>query len=278
MGMAASYAGSQDQRLTTMLSSGVDALLPRGAAELNISPIMQATSIFSLGLLHVGSGRHRLVDTALAEIGRRHLPGLSVKTNHREVYAFSSAIALGLMMLGRGGLNREQDTRCVSVLRSYFVEVEQLDQDESSEQQDEGHDVNITAPGATLALGMMYLRTEREDIACQLSAPQNTFELDHVRPDMLIIRMLSYNMIMWKRIQPTQTWLDSQIPTFIQNAWRRKNREHLDEMVELAYFNILAGAGYALGLKFAGTMDQTAHIMLLKIFDVFSTQLRQNRE
>lgn len=57
----------------------------------------------------------------------------------------------------------------------------------------EGNCVNldVTAPGATLALGLMYLRTGNKAVADWMAPPETQYLLDFVRPDFLMLRILS---------------------------------------------------------------------------------------
>ena len=277
LGMAASYAGSQDRRLTTMLSAGVAALLPTGSANLNTSPILQSASIFGLGLVHVGSGSHRLAETALSEIGRYDVPGLDEQSEYREVYAFAAACTFGMIMLGRGGRNQEHDSHCVARLKSYFVDLQQPE-DEAEDNSASGfRDINSTAAGSVLALGLMYLRTGSRDVSDILLPPKNPFELDQIRPDMLIVRTLSYNLILWDQIAPSHAWLNAQFPDFVLQAWKEKAATGIiDEMIEMAYYHIMAGACFAIGLKYAGTMDANAQVLIYEAYELFIQQMGQS--
>lgn len=57
----------------------------------------------------------------------------------------------------------------------------------------EGSSVNldVTAPGATIALGLMYLGTENKTVADWMAPPETEYLLDFVRPDFLMLRVLS---------------------------------------------------------------------------------------
>lgn len=57
----------------------------------------------------------------------------------------------------------------------------------------EGSTVNldVTAPGATLALGLMYLGTSNKTLADWMTPPETEYLLDFVRPDFLMLRILS---------------------------------------------------------------------------------------
>ena len=56
----------------------------------------------------------------------------------------------------------------------------------------EGPQVNIdvTSAGATVALGLMYLKTNNVAVAARLAVPHTLFLLDYVRPDLLMVRQL----------------------------------------------------------------------------------------
>lgn len=63
----------------------------------------------------------------------------------------------------------------------------------SSFQIREGSSVNldVTAPGAMLALGLMYLGTGNKAVADWMAPPQTQYLLDFVRPDFLLLRILA---------------------------------------------------------------------------------------
>lgn len=55
----------------------------------------------------------------------------------------------------------------------------------------EGEKINthITAAGAIVALGLVYLKTNNRQVAAHLSLPSTHYELDQVRPDFLMLRV-----------------------------------------------------------------------------------------
>ncbi|MQL83212.1 hypothetical protein Taro_015694 [Colocasia esculenta] len=128
--------------------------------------------------------------------------------------------------------------------------------------------VDVTAPGATIALSLMFMKTEREVIASQLSIPATHFDLQYVRPDFVMLRIIARNLIMWSRIQPSTDWIESQIPEMVKIGISRTRDETADidgvdiEALVQAYVNIIAGACIALGLKFAGTRNGDAQELL----------------
>ena len=135
-----------------------------------------------------------------------------------------------------------------------------------------------TSPGGTIALMLIFLQTNDCEIIKKLPIPQTKYELDHIRPDFLSLRIIGRSLIMWDSIKPTQEWIKSQVPSMIINFIKNKpiNIEPCDENIELSYFHIIAGACFAISLKFAGTRNNNAFELLLFWTEYFIT-LTQNQ-
>lgn len=73
----------------------------------------------------------------------------------------------------------------------------------------EGEMVNldVTSPAATVALALMYLKTNNENIASWFKIPRSSFELDYVCPDFILLRAVGRAIIMWDSIEPTEEWI-----------------------------------------------------------------------
>jgi anaphase-promoting complex subunit 1 len=268
LGLGCSFAGSADLLVTKVLSLHTHALLPMGSMELNASPIIQSSAMVGLGLVYAGSKNLRMAEVTLGEMGRKEMPGVEGFQDHQETYTFSAAMAFGLIMLGRGGqATSEVDRRLLAQLRRCIIG--------SGPSMDSGNhnapsiDTSISAPGATVALGFMYLKTGRKDVADMLEIPQSAFALEHVRPDLLLLRTLSRALIMFDDISPTLGWIEGLIPDFIAHKGHKRTSQ-LELNVELAYFNIVAGACLAIGLKYAGTATEMAHNNLMFFFSILS--------
>jgi hypothetical protein len=69
----------------------------------------------------------------------------------------------------------------------------------------EGSSVNIdvTSPGATLALGLMYLQSHNVAIAARFIIPDTHFLLDYVRADFIYLRCVAKHLVMWDDIPNT---------------------------------------------------------------------------
>ena len=178
----------------------------------------------------------------------------------------------------------------------------------------EGSQVNttVTAPGATLALGLIYLKSNNVAVASRLSVPDTSFLLDFVRPDLLMCRVVAKSLVLWDSVAASEAWLQAQIPQVVNIAWRRlarkakrpvgqegqnmhgissvsdtlnnsngnsndqdwEVRNNIDkQLIKQAYCNIVAGACFALGLRFAGTADAAACALVTKYTQQFQ-QLR----
>lgn len=138
-------------------------------------------------------------------------------------------------------------------------------------------DLNLTSPAATIALGLMYLRTERRDVADMLTVPETVLELNRIQPSFLLMRSVARSLIMWDAVAPTPDWLTAQIPPAIHKAMElRFKGAIIDDALELAYYNILAGCCFIIGLKYAGTARQEAYLMIISYFDLFSRLVYSN--
>ena len=81
----------------------------------------------------------------------------------------------------------------------------------------ESINTNITCPGATLALGLIYFNSCDKLISEWFSPPDSAFLLDSIRPDFLLLRTVARNLIMWKYILPTQSWLINQLSNLLKS-------------------------------------------------------------
>ena len=82
----------------------------------------------------------------------------------------------------------------------------------------EGNLVNldVTAPGATIALGLMYLRTNDAAVARAFAVPDTHFALDYVKPDLILLRVLARGLVMWDEVAATRDWVESQLPEIMK--------------------------------------------------------------
>lgn len=269
LGIGSSFAGSRDQMVTKLLSLHTHALLPMGAMELSQSAIVQSAALVALGLVYVGSKNLRMAEMALGEISRSDMHGVEGFYDHREAYSFSSAMAFGLIMLGRGGQETSEVERKMLAQLNLLIHGDAPDVlGMPGKRRTSNIDPTITSPGATLALGLMYLKSGRKDIADMLEIPQTELELESVRPDQLLVRTFARALIMWNDVKGTTEWVDAQLPPFIRELHNDHKRNGMELNTELAYLNIIAGACLGLGIRYASAANEAVHHVIIKFFSV----------
>lgn len=268
LGLSAANVGSADQHVTKLLAVHTPALLPTPSIDLNVSLMTQAAGLTGVGLLYLGTKNRRMAEVCLNQISRRDLVQPDLSNEHREAYTYAAALAFGMIMLGKGTtipadvtllsrlntlIHGDADPMVGKTMRAPF-------------------DVNLTSPAATIALGLMYLRTERQDIADLLPIPDTVLALNRIQPSFLTIRTIARNLIMWNEITPSNEWLMSQIPESIRESIEARSKHHkvIDESIELAYYNVLAGCCFMIGLKYAGTARQEAYLLIVRYFDLYT--------
>ncbi|XP_030754835.1 anaphase-promoting complex subunit 1 [Sitophilus oryzae] len=283
LGLAAAFRGTRNQSLTKILAIHVEALLPPTSMEFDVSQNIQVAGLLGIGLVYQGSAHRHITEVLLSEIGRPPGPEMENSVD-RESYSLAAGLALGLVMLKHGdqpaGMS---DLNVPDTLHYYMVggnkrplTGSQKDKYKTpSFQIREGSSVNldVTAPGATLALAMMYMGTGNKAVADWMSLPETQYLLDFVRPDFLMLRSLSKSLILWKDIDPSKDWVESLVPSSIR-PYCLVTPTSLDidyEAMNQAYCNIVAGACFALGLKYAGSADKEAFDTLLFFCHMFTS-------
>ncbi|KAF8172820.1 hypothetical protein K438DRAFT_1981304 [Mycena galopus ATCC 62051] len=275
LGLSAANVGSGDQHVTKLLAVHTPALLPTPTVDLNVPLMTQAAGISGVGLLYMGTKNRRMAEVCLNEISRRDLVQPDLSNEYREAYTFSAALSFGMIMLGKGSMI-PADMALLSRLNVL------IHGEAKSMVMKKGHsfDINLTSPAATLALGLMYLRTERQDVADILTIPDTVLALNRIQPSFLLMRVLAKALIMWNAVAPTSDWQAAQIPSTIREAVdaRTKHGKPMDDALELAYYNILAASCFVIGLKFAGTARQEAYMMIIRYFDLFTRMVYSNSQ
>ncbi|KAI5993715.1 hypothetical protein F5J12DRAFT_858509 [Pisolithus orientalis] len=274
LGLSAANVGSGNKHVTKLLAVHTPALLPTPTIDLNVSLMTQAAGLAGVGILYLGTKNRRMAEVCLHQISRKDLVQPDLSNEHREAYTYAAALALGMIMLGQGS-STPADTTCLHRLRVLVHgEVKSLAGTSSRPT----FDTNITSPAATVALGLMYLKTGRRDVADILEIPSTIIELNRIQPSFLLMRTIARSLIMWDVIGSTEEWVLKQVPAPIMEAMQ----EHMlakkvaDDAIQLAYYNILAGCCFVVGLKYAGTARHEAYTMLSHFFDSFSRFVASN--
>ncbi|XP_030854571.1 anaphase-promoting complex subunit 1 [Strongylocentrotus purpuratus] len=279
LGLAAAKRGTMDVTTTKILCIHISSLLPPTSTELDVPHSVQVAAILGTGLVYQKTAHRHVAEVLLGEIGRPPGPELNNCTN-RESYSLAAGLALGMVTLGRGsGAVGLSDLNIPDQLYHYMAGGHKKHVSGSSREKKspcyqirEGDQVNldVTSPGATLALGLMFLQTGNRAVADWLAAPDTQSLLDMVKPDFLLLRALSRGLVLWDDIRPTSEWIDSNIPPIVKkyafkaNTAENNGDEEIDyQTMSQAICNIGAGACFVLGLRFAGTANKCAYDCLL---------------
>uniref|UniRef100_A0A4W3J5N0 Anaphase promoting complex subunit 1 n=1 Tax=Callorhinchus milii TaxID=7868 RepID=A0A4W3J5N0_CALMI len=252
LGISAAKLGTMDISVTRLLSIHIPALLPPTSTELDVPHHLQVAAVMGVGLVYQGTAHRHIAEVLLTEIGRPPGPEMENCTD-RESYSLAAGLALGMVCLGHGSnLIGMSDLNVPDQLYQYMVGGHRRSQPgvhrekhkSPSYQIKEGDTVNVdvTCPGATLALALLYLKTNNRSIADWLRAPDTQYLLDFVKPEFLLMRTLARGLIMWDEIKPNPTWINSNVPP----------------VSSLSHINIIAGACMAMGLRFAGSSNAAA--------------------
>ena len=270
LGLGAAYMGTADVKVTSALSVHVSALHPPSSAALQVSTIIQSAGLVGLGLVHAGSRNRKIADKLLRDLTRIYTLGTEHPDSCREGYALASGFSYGLVMLGRGADNLGPgDSDVLRTFRYLLAGGRTAHLPGARTSVDGSLDVGVTSPAACIALGLSFLRTNRQDVADMLEVPQSVDRLDHVRPEQILSRTACRSIIMWDSIKCTKDWVEGLVPPFVlaSIARREKTGRAVPYDQDLAYWNVVAGGCLAIGLKYAGTAKEEAHITLISYLD-----------
>ena len=67
----------------------------------------------------------------------------------------------------------------------------------------------ITAPGALMALALVYLKSNNQQIVKKIKVPDCFDTLDSATPQILTLKVIAKNLIMWDQIDFTEEWIQS---------------------------------------------------------------------
>jgi anaphase-promoting complex subunit 1 len=264
LGLAACNLGTADVSTSKLLRLHVPAVLPVALSDIDVSPLVQAASLAGLGLVYAGTSNRMFVEFMLAQLGGRPV---SERLDDRDAYCLCAGYALGWIALRRGGSMTDaslHDIGIESKLQRYMNGGPSFDVDAAlvdparSCRIKEGGDINVavTAAGATVALGLMYLQTNDASAAKLLSLPSTSpcclcsglrcltrlvwlcadtlFGLDGIRSDVMILRVVCHSVVMWDAIDATPHWIHSNIPSCVADVFERVLMKAKKDNVTLA--------------------------------------------
>ena len=131
------------------------------------------------------------------------------------------------------------------------------------------NDFSTALHGCTVALGLIYLRTHQKAVAEKLFVPQTVHQLDRIPPDLIVLRILSRNLIMWDDIRPSKQWVTMALPPFLR--FLEDERSFKEDMIASmqAYEAIVAGCCYSIALRFAGSCNKSAFETIHYYYNLF---------
>lgn len=262
LGLSASYLGTMDTTITKLLSIHVTRLLPPGSVELNVSPLMQTAGIMGVGLLYAQTQHRRMSEVMLSEIEYVEFQDSCVPadTLRDEGYRLAAGFALGFINLGSGkDLRGLHDMNLVERLQGLAVGAKKVAI---------VHILDKATAGATVALALIYMKTNDEVLARKLDVPDTVHLLDYVRPDIFLLRTVASNLIMWDGIRGTFDWIRSKLRPFHKEHYRMTDMKQLDSD-DLPFYNIMAGLCFSIALKFAGSGNEAVRDVLVHYLDQF---------
>ncbi|KAM8859323.1 anaphase-promoting complex subunit 1 isoform 2-T2 [Spinachia spinachia] len=278
LGVSSAKLGTMDMSITRLLSIHIPALLPPTSTELDVPHNVQVAAVIGIGLVYQGTGHRHNAEVLLSEIGRPPGPEMEYCTD-RESYSLAAGLALGMVCLGHGSnLIGMTDLNVPEQLYQYMVGGHRRAQAGASRERHkspsyqikEGDTINVdvTCPGATLALAMIYLKTNNRSIADWLKPPDTWFLLDFIKPEFLLLRTLARCIIMWDEILPNTEWVKSNIPQIMRGTFDPSEDINMETMAQAQDY-ITAGACMALGLRFAGSANSDAFDCLYELARTF---------
>ena len=181
------------------------------------------TAGFALGLILLEKGKKSLtiMDSTFTDELYHYMVG-----GHKEKFCdgsgYSNQVSAGVYgnsvgnagNPGANGVNTENFASSTSTSNNF------RNSQSSYIREGESINTNVTCPGATIALGLIYFNSCDKLISDWFSPPDSAFLLDSIRPDFLLLRTVARNLIMWKYILPSQKWVINQLPSILKGILR----------------------------------------------------------
>lgn len=259
LGLAASYRGTMDSLITRLLSVHATRMLPRGAAELNLSPLTQTSAIMGIGLLYLNSQHRRMSEIMLSEI--EHIDEEDEEDPLRnECYRLAAGFALGFINLGKGNdLKGLHDMRLTEKLIAHATATKNVEI---------VHILDRAAAGAVVALALIFMKSEDQVVARKIDVPDSVLQFDYIRPDILLLRTVTKNLIMWSDIEPSFAWIHDSLPSPYRSRHKLMGTSKL-RSTDLSFHSILAGLCLSIALRFSGSASTRVRDLLLHYLDQF---------
>jgi anaphase-promoting complex subunit 1 len=273
LGISASYMGTMDSLITRMLSVHITAMLPPGAAELNVSSTTQTAGLMGIGLLYCNTEHRRMSELMLHEVELMDVEDVDNGPDvlRDESYRLAAGFALGLINLAKG--------RDLKGLHGMHLPERLLGVAVGPRPVNAVHVFDKATAGAVVAIALVYMKSGDKAIARKIDIPDTEAQFDHVRPDMLLLRSMAKHIILWDSIQAQSCedgvpgWIHANMPNCykakLHNMAQSGKQRALLTSTDVPFYNIATGLAWALSLKYAGSGNETARDEILLLLDFF---------
>lgn len=120
LGLASTYRGTMDKKITRMLSIHIESLLPPTSIELDVSHSVQVAALLGIGLLFQNSNKRFIAEALLQEINRP--PGPEMENYvERESYSLAAGLGLGMVTLATGNKDVGLDDLNLPDMLHYYM-------------------------------------------------------------------------------------------------------------------------------------------------------------
>ncbi|KAI9028253.1 hypothetical protein CLU79DRAFT_832662 [Phycomyces nitens] len=273
LGLAIAYRGGGNIAVVKLLSMHIPSLVKDNLPYSSEPIITRAVCTIGLGLVHMGSGDRRMVTALMNELGVHAPNSNTVSSENLECVGLAAGFAIGFITLGKKGTSVVLPDMDLEDKLYQLMEGEPLANRNGAQADNKSlvhSNLDATGPGAIMALALMFLKTGDRRVAKRIYGNQLEYHINSVRPDILLLRVLAKNLILWDDIRPTDKWLDQQLPDFILHDTDENSKASWEIQVrKQAKFHIIAGGCLAIGLKYAGSKNRNAFECLLKQLDLF---------
>jgi anaphase-promoting complex subunit 1 len=274
LGLSASYIGTMDGLITRMLSVHITKMLPPGAAEMNVSPATQTAGLMGIGLVYHNTQHRRMSELMLSEIEHMGIedPDSGPDPLRDESYRLAAGFALGFINLAKGtSLHGLRGMQLAERLLAMAVGPRPI------------HAVHVfdrATAGAVMAIALVYMKSGDRSVARKIDIPDTEAQFDQVRPDILMLRAMAKNVILWDGIEargPTyeQGWIQDNLPA----CYKARSKQILQKLLakravdstDIPLLNVFTGLAWALSLKYAGSGNIAARDEILSLLTFFHT-------
>ncbi|KAI8371718.1 uncharacterized protein BYT42DRAFT_581266 [Radiomyces spectabilis] len=272
LGLATAYRGSKNQPAVKLLSVYIRSILPSSHGKhRGLTKNSEAAALVGMGLLYYETCDRYMAGIMMDELKSYASTDSSEASPDFEGCALAAGYGLGLIALGKGDTATSLADLKIREKLYYLmngVSAVPIERQKSTFIQDGIVNLDVTAPGATMALALIYLKTENARVAEQIDLLPSRPYLNFIRPDLLLLRVVAKSLIMWGSIQPADEYIYSHLPAFLRSDTSDPSDWDY-EMGKQAKYNIIAGACLCIGLRYAGTKDEQAFNCLLSHLDEF---------